>query len=210
MFVQRFRQILPGASANSASRVDLRTVRRYVINSHIDLLNSIYRPAFANLEKGSAEYEDLASSGRAQSDLKQTLTSIDELKEWYQEHDKAKTIILRALVSEYAQQSTSLEQNPLHIGDSVVIFEELEKQRFGNNDSLGVMSTSDVSKLALPAPENLLPGKNANDVAELRNHIVVSRYITEAALKNPGPTDLSVANIKRLSMMILRGTNAED
>jgi hypothetical protein len=104
---------------------------------------------------------------QAQSDLKQTLTSIDELKEWYRENDKAKTTILRALVPEYAHQSTSLEQNPLHVGDAVVIFDELEKQLFCNIDSLAVMSTSKVSKLALPTSEELLPGKNTNQVAEL-------------------------------------------
>ncbi|TAQ90839.1 hypothetical protein B7494_g835 [Chlorociboria aeruginascens] len=226
MFAQRFRQILPGASANSASRVNLQTVRRYTSQSRIDLLTSIYRPAFANLEKGSPEYVDLARSGRvwenffqpgniepylqAQSDLKQTLTSIDELKEWYRENDKAMTSILRALVLEYAHQSTSLEQNPLHIGDSVVIFDELEKQLFGNIDSLDAMSTSEVSKLALPTPEKLLPGKNANQVAELRNHIFVSRYITEVAHNNPGAPNFSIADIKQLSMMILRGTDAEN
>ncbi len=226
MFAQSFRQILPGAAANSASRVNLQTVRRYAIKSRVDLLNSIYRPAFANLKKGSPEYVDLARSGRvwenffkpgniepylqAQSDLKQTLTSIDELKEWYRENDKAKTIIVRALVSEYAHQSTSLEQNPLHIGDSVVIFDELEKQLFCNIDSLDDMSTSEVSKLTLPTSEELLPGKNAKQVAELRNHIFVSRYITEAALNNPGTTGMSVADIKQLSMMILRGTDAEN
>lgn len=225
MFAQRFRQILPGASANSASRANLQTVRRYAVKSRVDLLNSIYRPAFANLKTESPEYVDLARSGRvwenffqpgniepylqAQSDLKQTLTSIDELKEWYQENNKAKTTILRALVPEYAHQSTSLEQNPLHIGDSVVIFDELEKLLFGNIDSLDVMSTSEVSKLALPTPEKLLPGKNANQVAELRNHIFVSRYMTEAALKNPGTTSISIADINQLSMMILRGTDAE-
>lgn len=141
--------------------------------------------------------------------MKQTLTSIDELKEWYRENDKARTTILRALVSEYAHQSTSLEQIPLNISDSVVIFDELEKQLFGNIDSLDAMSTSEVLKLALPTPEKLLPGKNANQVAELRNHILVSRYITEAALNNPGTTSITVADIKQLSMMILRGTDAE-
>ena len=142
--------------------------------------------------------------------MKEALTEIDELREWYQKNDKAKTSIVRALVPEYAQQSTSIELNPLHIGDAVAISDELEKQLLSNIDSMGAMSTSDVSKLALPAPETLLPGKNANDVAELRNHILVSRYMTETALKNPRPTDLSVADIEQLSKMILRGTNAGD
>jgi len=114
MFAQSFRQILPGVTVNSAPRVNLQTLRRYAIKSRVDLLNSIYRPAFANLKKGSPEYVDLARSGRvwenffkpgniepylqAQSDLKQTLISIDELKEWYRENDKARRTIARALV----------------------------------------------------------------------------------------------------------------
>ncbi|KAH8663472.1 hypothetical protein BGZ60DRAFT_565533 [Tricladium varicosporioides] len=182
----------------------------YSVTCH--LLYSIYRPASANLKKGSPEYAGLARSGRAwenffkpenidpylqaQSDLKQTLTSIDELKEWYQEHDEAKTTILRAL-------------NPLHIGDSAVIFDKLEKQVFYNIDSLDTISTSEISKLALPTPEELLPGKNSKQVSELRNHIFVSRYITEVALNNGGTAGMSVADIKQLSAMILRGTDAE-
>jgi Fic family protein len=71
------------------------------------------------------------------------------------------------------------------------------------------MSTSEVSKLALPTSEELLPGKNVNQVAELRNHILVSRYTTDVALNNPGTAGMSVADIKQLSMMILRGTDAE-
>jgi Fic family protein len=225
MFPQRFHQILPGIRTNSAARANLQNVCRYAIKSRVDLLNSIYRPAFANLKKSSPEYVDLARSGRvwenffkpgniepylqAQSDLNQTLASVDELKEWYQENDKAKTTILRALVPELAHQSTSLEQNPLHIGDSVVIFDKLEKQLFCNIDSLSDMSISEVSKLALPTSEELLLGKSVSEVAELRNHILVSRYITEAALKNLGTAGMSVADIKQLSMMILRGTDAE-
>ena len=118
MLVQRFRQISSGPTANSTSRISLQTIRRYAIKSRVDLLNSIYRPAFTNLKKGLLEYMDLARSGRvwenffkpgniepylqAQLDLKQNLTLIDELKEWYNENNDAKKTILRALVSEYA------------------------------------------------------------------------------------------------------------
>ena len=125
MFAQCFRQILPRVTTNSASRVSPQIMRRYAIKSRIDLLNSIYRPALASLKKGSPEYADSARSGRvwenfkpgnvehylqAQSDLKQTLTSIDELKEWYQENDKAKITVLRALVPECAQKAHLLSK----------------------------------------------------------------------------------------------------
>ncbi|KAL2075252.1 hypothetical protein VTL71DRAFT_195 [Oculimacula yallundae] len=193
--------------------------------SRRDLLTSIYSPVFASLEKGSPEYEELARSGRtwedffrpgnvepylqAQSDLKQTLNLIDELKDWYGDKGDAMKSVLRALVPEYSQQSTSLEQIPLHIGDAAVIADELEKRLFGNINFLNVMSTSEASELALPSSEELLPGKNANHVAELRNHILVSRYVTEVAFKVPGTTSISVAEIKQLSNMMLRGTDAE-
>jgi hypothetical protein len=116
-----------------------------MLPSHVSTYStqSTVQQAFSNLKKDSPEYIDLARSGRvwedffrpaniepylqAQSDLKNTLTSIDEFKEWFRENDKAKRTILRALVPEYAQQSTSIELNPLHIGDSLVIFDELEK-----------------------------------------------------------------------------------
>ena len=62
MFAQRFRQIWPGFTA--ASRVNLQTTRRYAIQSRVDSLNPIYRPAFANLKKGSPEYVGLARSCR--------------------------------------------------------------------------------------------------------------------------------------------------
>lgn len=71
------------------------------------------------------------------------------------------------------------------------------------------MSTSEISKLTLPTPEKLLPGKDVNQVCELRNHILVSRYTTEVALHNPGTTGMSLADIKQLSLLLLRGTNAE-
>jgi hypothetical protein len=171
MFAQRFHQILPGGRTNSVSRVNLRNARRDAIKSRIDLLNAIYRPAFASLKKGSPEYDDLANSGRvwetffkpgniepylqAQSDLKQTLASIDEIKEWYQENDKAKITILRALVPEYAHQSTSLEQNPLHAGDAVVISDDISRN---NCSAISILCMI----CQLPKSQNLLypPQKN--------------------------------------------------
>ncbi|TVY34040.1 hypothetical protein LOCC1_G007715 [Lachnellula occidentalis] len=224
MSMQRFRQMLPGVLPKSTPHFGLHHVRHYAIQSRLDLLNSIYRQPFAKLKKGSPEYLALARSGRvwenffqpgnlepylqAQSDLKQTLSSIDELKEFYREKDEAKKTILRALVSEYAHQSTSLEQNPLRVGESLVIFDELEKQLF-SGISLDVITTSELSKLAFPTPGQLLPDKDANQVTELRNHLIVSRHITEAALSNPSTAGMSVTDIKQLSGMMLRGTDAE-
>ena len=71
------------------------------------------------------------------------------------------------------------------------------------------MLTSEVLKFAFPALKELIPGKNTNQAAEPRNHILVSRYITEVALNNTGTTDIYLAHIKQLSVMMLRGTDAE-
>lgn len=222
MFAPGFRRIfrLP------ASQVNLQTVRRYAIKSRVELLKSIYGPAVADLKKDSPEYDALARSGRiwedyfkpgniepylqTQADLKEILIEIDEIKEWLQKKDNnARINVLRSLVCECAQQSTSIERNPLDLGDAVVISDELERLFFRNLDSLGLMSPSEVSNLALPTPEELLPGKNASQVAEIRNHLLVSRYITEAALKNPGTPGKSEADIKQLSRLMLRGTDSE-
>jgi hypothetical protein len=145
-------------------------VRRDAIKSRIDLLNAIYHPAFASLKKGSPEYDDLENSGRvweaffkpgniepylqAQSDLKQTLASIDEIKEWYRENDKVKINVLRSLVPEYAHQSTSLEQNPLHAGNAVVIFDNSRN----NCSAISILCMI----CQLPKSQNLLypPQKN--------------------------------------------------
>ncbi|KAH8820162.1 hypothetical protein F5884DRAFT_744523 [Xylogone sp. PMI_703] len=226
MFGSRLPRKPTGTIGKLNSHINLQSVRRHATQTRLDLLKSVYHPAFASLKKDSPEYLALARSGKvwenffkpeniepylqAQSDLKQTLSSIDELKLLYQKNEKSKIALLRALVPEYAHQSTSLEQNPLHLGDAVVIFDELERKLFRHIESLGTMSVSDVSTLALPAPEELLPHKDANQVAELRNHVFVSRYITESALNNPGTSGLSVADIKQLSVAMLRGTDAEN
>jgi hypothetical protein len=173
MFAQRFHRILAGASTKSASRIHLQTVRYYADSARVDLLESIYGPPFANLKKGSPEYIELGESGRigenhfqpgniepylqAQSDLKTELASIDEFKEFYHGNQKTFTNICRALVPVYAQQSTSLELIPVYQGDAGVISDKLDEQIFNKADSLGTMSLPEVSKLALPTPEELLP-----------------------------------------------------
>lgn len=100
----------------------------------------------------------------------------------------------------------SLEQNPLYISDTLAIFKKLEKQLFHNIDSLGILLTLEILKLALPTLEELLPGQNTNHVLELRNYILISYYIT---LNDRGITSLSIANRIQLSMIILWGTDAE-
>jgi hypothetical protein len=188
------------------------------------LLEAVYFPAFKNLKKDSPEYNAIARSGKvwedffkpqdvepyllAQAKLRKTLERVDKEK-LFLRTDSIKAIT-RALAKEYAHQSTALEGNPLHVGDALKIEDELEKKFFCTMNDLKSLRCQDLACLTLPSPDALLPGKVPVAVAELRNHIVVSRYLTEVGLANPSTTGVSLAEIKQLSRIMLAGTDAED
>lgn len=190
------------------------------------LLEAIYFPAFEKLQKGSPEYIALSRSGKvwetffkpqnikpylaAQAKLQKTLKLVDKLKLSFSDRTDLKTTIPRALVIEYAHQSTAIEGNPLRISDSLAIEDELEKQFFHSISALANMSPQSVANLTLPNSDALLPRKDSAQVAELRNHILVSRYLTENGLANPGTVGISLADIKQISRIMLMGTAAED
>ncbi|OBT78305.1 hypothetical protein VF21_03027 [Pseudogymnoascus sp. 05NY08] len=189
------------------------------------LLQSIYQPAFGHLQPGSPEYEALADSGKVwedhfkprdlapwlemQSKLQSTLDSVDKFKPFFRNRPDLRSSVTRALISDYAHQSTSIEGNPLLPGDSFVIAEGLERELF-SRIGFGAMSTQALTELDLPSATDLLPSKDAAQVAELRNHIVVSRYISDAALANPGTPGISLSDVKLLAGMMLRGTESEE
>lgn len=122
--------------------------RRYISNqqtsSRHQLLLEIYHAAFQNLEKDSPEYNTLSRSGKvwenffkpqdvhpyllAQTKLQSTLDRVDKQKLFYTTHPKTFNAITRALVHEYAHQSTGLEGSNLQKVDSLIIEDELEKQ----------------------------------------------------------------------------------
>ncbi|KFY21166.1 hypothetical protein V491_03112 [Pseudogymnoascus sp. VKM F-3775] len=188
------------------------------------LLQSIYQPAFAHLEPGSPEYEALADSGKVwedyfkpsdmapwremQTKLQSTLDSVDKFKPFFKNRPTLRSSVTRSLISDYAHQSTSIEGNPLLPSDSFIIAEGLERELFSRID-FGRVSTQSLSELDLPSATDLLPSKEASQVAELRNHIVVSRYIADAALSNPGTPGVSLSVVKLLAGMMLRGTESE-
>jgi Fic/DOC family len=115
----------------------------------------------------------------------------------------------RALAREYAYQSTAIEGNTLRPSDAALIKHELEKQlfsTFGDPSDFASISTNILSNLTLPSPHALLPNSCPAQVAELRNHIIISRYLTEVGLENPGTTGVSLLDIMRLDEMMLEGT----
>ena len=47
-------------------------------------------------------------------------------------------------------------------------------------------------------------------MAELRNHIVVSRYLAEVGLTSPNTAGIPISEIRHISRLMLQGTDAED
>jgi hypothetical protein len=117
--------------------------------------------------------------------------------------------VTRALVKEYAHQSMAIERNPLRIGDALAIDDELEKQLSLTLSDLAGMNPQTLANLTLPAPGALLPSKDPAQVAELRNHIIVSRYLVEISLANSGTAGISLTDIKQISRAMLVGTRSE-
>ena len=202
--------------------------RRYSTQPHSarrKLLEKIYSPAFSKLEKDSPEYQALARSGRvwenwfkpqsiepylaAQGKIASLLAAADKQKASFSRRGDFFKSATRALVKEYSHQSTAIERNTLTIGDSLIIEGELEKQLFTTINDIPGMTTETLANLTLPSSEALLPGKDSAQVTEIRNHIIISRYLTEVGLVNPGTAGISLTDIKQLSRVMLAGTRAE-
>lgn len=116
--------------------------------------------------------------------------------------------IVENLIAEYAHQSVQIEDNNLKLGESIQIKDHLASTLFKEID-LASTSVSELSQTGLPDVHYLLPHADASQVAELRNHIVASYWVTETALQNPGTAGLDEDNIRHLSAVIIKGTNAE-
>jgi hypothetical protein len=89
-----------------------------------------------------------------------------------------------------------MEGNQLLLGDSVIIEDELNRQFFNDIDNLTSISTSALA--SLPSANALLSHGDEDQVAEMRNHIVVSRYLTELGPANHGTSGISLSDIKSL------------
>ncbi|KAK3935648.1 fic doc family [Diplogelasinospora grovesii] len=186
------------------------------------LLREIYAP-FANLEKGSPEYENLALSGKVWEDYFQPadserygylkiqqlytpiLREIDTLKESMR---SLRSAIGQDLIAEYAHQSVQIEDNKLELRESIKINDYLASALFKKVD-LASTSASEISQTSLPDVHYLLPHADASQVAELRNHIVASHWVTDAALQNLGTPGLNEDDVRCLSALVNKGTNSE-
>lgn len=95
------------------------------------------------------------------------------------------------------------------IGELSAIEDELDRQFFNHIDSLGSMSTHALANISLPSANALLPHRDEDQVAEMRNYLVVSRYLAERGLASHGTSGLSLSDIQFLSKAMVVGTRAE-
>ncbi|KAL7949942.1 hypothetical protein V8C42DRAFT_361026 [Trichoderma barbatum] len=181
-------------------------------------LRRIYAP-FAKLVKGSPEYDALAESGKAWEDYFQPgdgerygysklqklhATLLEEIDGLRASLQTPRGRILHSLVAVYAHQSVFIENNRLLLWHSLHMDEILK-------DAVPdlTISASKLSQLTLPNANSLLPNEVASQVAELRNHIVASHWVTETALRNPRTAGLSEEEIRHLSALLLKNTSGE-
>ncbi|KAL6697911.1 fido domain-containing protein [Trichoderma pleuroticola] len=182
-----------------------------------DILRKIYAP-FSKLVKDSPEYKALAESGRVWEDYFQPgdgerygyvklqklhtplLTEIDNQRAnlW-----TPKSRMLHSLIAEYAHQSVAIENNRLLLKHSCLMDNRLKTAV----PDLALPAAS-LSQIALPDAHSLLPNEDAIQVAELRNHIIASRWVTDAALRSTR-SGLWENEIRCLSALLLRDTSGE-
>ncbi|KAL5349042.1 hypothetical protein ACLOAV_006468 [Pseudogymnoascus australis] len=201
-----------------------RQLKSQVTKQRLKLLQSIYEPAFGHLRLGSPEYESLANSGKAWEDhfkpydlgprletqkkLESTLESVDKFRIFFEQRPELRSSVTHSLIAEWAHQSTAIEANPLSAGDALLITDRLESQLLSRHKEFKTISTQDLSNLDLP-PASDLSSQDSFQVAELRNHIIVSRHVSDSALANPGTTGISLDEIKLLTRILLRGTDSK-
>ncbi|CAI0655528.1 unnamed protein product, partial [Colletotrichum noveboracense] len=176
-------------------------------------LKEIYAP-FANLQKGSEEYERLANSGRVWEDYFQPSDSrrlgyVDLQQEFNGLLERIDDLrgrlsvleLARKLVPRYAQQSIMIEHNPLQVVDAVRIFEQLKfGQRFGPMGML-LMPSSKLPDLAEP--------DECSATAELRNHIIASQWIADNATAKHHTSGITETEMRDLAALSIKGTASE-
>ncbi|KAK2808510.1 hypothetical protein FQN50_004719 [Emmonsiellopsis sp. PD_5] len=208
--------------AISSKRLFSRTFSSSSREQRLELLKKIYAPV-AHLEKGSSEYDAIAASGkcwsgyfdpgnldrygfrRVEEAYRDLLVEVDS----YRPLMKLSTEkIGRMLVTEYAQQSTAIEDNHLRLGDSLRIAESLDDKFFRHVD-LASLPASDLPTMRLPPCSELLPVQDPNQVAEVRNHIVATKWVAEVAPRHPGTPGLSEHEICALNALLIKDTESE-
>ncbi|KAJ7627579.1 hypothetical protein DFH06DRAFT_1443010 [Mycena polygramma] len=204
------------ASPQPSSQAQVEKMRR-------DKLEAIYQ-VFKTMEKGTPEYTKLALSGRVwegyarpgniaeffrvQDGLQDLLRDVDQLREQAVRRKPLSSMAV-TLVPAVAQQSVALENNPLTLGESVVVRDRLlSKINLPFEKTLQALES-----VSLPPPEELLPDKDPDAVAELRNQLFLSQYLAANATHIASlpsfaqPRDLR--DIQRVLSLVLRGTMGE-
>ncbi|KAL5089907.1 hypothetical protein Trisim1_005024 [Trichoderma cf. simile WF8] len=182
-----------------------------------DILREIYAP-FSKVVKDSPEYNALAESGRVWEDYFQPgdseLYGYVELQKLYlpllKEIDNQRASLwtprsrmFHSLIPEYAHQSVFIENNRLLLKHSCLM-----NKRLKHVVPDLALPAANLSQIALPDLHYLFPDEDPSQVAELRNHIVASRWVTDAALRSTR-SGLSEDEIRCLSALLLRDTSGE-
>jgi len=150
--------------------------------------------------------DDIDRFASLQEQSKHILVEIDRLKAVTPMASNM-TVVTR-IVDDYAHQSVKIEQNSLLLGDSRIIAENLEEKLL-QKISLGTYTTADLKHVDMPATSKVLPGKPENDVVELRNHILISRWVAINALQSQGTLGLDPREIRDLQALMLHNTLSE-
>jgi hypothetical protein len=122
-----------------------------------------------------------------------------------------KTLALSGRVWEDYYQPGDSERygyTKLELSESTQINDSLRSTLFKEVD-LASTSIGDLSQIKLPDVHALLPHTDRSQVAELRNHIVASHWVTEAASQNLDTNRLGEDEIRLLSALIIKGTDSE-
>lgn len=142
-----------------------------------------------------------------QTKLSKTLASIQKQKSVLDSLKDGFCKMTRTLVNEYAHQSVAIEQNSLKISDTRMIEEKLDESL--RHLDLPQVDLKDLSRLQLPTPNEMFPSYDESEVAELRNHILISRYLFEVALANRRTPGVPAESLRPLSQIMLKGTLSE-
>jgi Fic family protein len=130
---------------------------------------------------------------------------LDEIDEFKAHMKPGISELAKTLVAEYAHQSVAIEDNPMKLGESVVIYDLLSHEVF-SQVNLRSLPVEQLIRLSLPQYSS---DCDASSVNELKNHIVISQWIAENAANCPGTTGLSQEQIKQLAAVTIRGTDSE-
>lgn len=101
-----------------------------------------------------------------------------------------------------------IEANTLHLADSIRMTDHLTTSFF-QDINLGTLSAADLAATPFPDLRPLLPDADPSQVAELRNHIIASHWVTLTAPTKPTP-DLTESELRSLSAVVNKGTRSED